>query len=233
MHFIARTSLASVMSRAPTTPLSFEGLDFDSEFQRRCVISDVTKSTLRDIEAFRPRFVLLDFIDERFDLLEIDGAIVALSHDFQACGLGGTPWAQAGRRIARDSAEASQLWNDAACRFVQWIRRLGSVETVLHRAPWVTRAVQGDDVDGLPTVALDTVCQICVDRLVSVSRFGALTDEYYSVFKTLMQEAKTIQADPGNLLGALGHVWGLTPFHYAKSYYRDVGTKLRKLGMEI
>ena len=233
MLFLARTSLVSLMSGAPRTSPLFSGLNFDSEFQRRCVIADVSKSTLRDIELFKPSFLLLDFMDERFDLLDVDGAIVSLSHDFQACGLAATPWARAGRRVPRDSPEAMEQWTAAVRRFIGWVRRLGDVVTVLHSAPWVTRAVQGEDIDATPVVPLDTVCQICADRVVDVVRYGALAEDYNRLFGALMPEAAIVRADPGNQIGALGHVWGPSPFHYARSYYGDVGAKLKALGIRV
>ncbi len=233
MFFTARTSLASVMSQKPMTIPSFVDVKFDSDFQQRCVVADVTKSLMRDIETFEPDFLILDFIDERFDLLEVQGALIALSHDFQACGLGSNTWARTGRRIARDSTEATRIWADAAGQFVEWARGLKGVETVLHEAPWVSQAVTGDDIDGSELVALDAVCQICCDRIVEVPRYAALAQQYNRTFAALMPEAARVQAEPKLLVGALGHVWGATPFHYARSYYLDIAVKLRQLGVGV
>ena len=83
------------------------------------------------LETLQPRFLFLDLIEERFDLLELDGRLFTRSDAFDGAtfrycgreGLSAGELAACGRSIPRDSDEAAALWETACRRFVAETRR--------------------------------------------------------------------------------------------------------------
>ena len=83
------------------------------------------------LETLQPRYLFLDLIEERFDLLELDGRLFTRSDAFDGAtfrycgreGLSAEELAACGRIIPRDSDEAAALWETACRRFTEETRR--------------------------------------------------------------------------------------------------------------
>jgi hypothetical protein len=106
VEYFARTGLAS-LSAAPAVDQA--ALDqIISPFQRRVVGYDMDKSFWQKLESLSFDLLLLDFIDDRFDLLRTkDGGLLTLSNGL--CR-GGRPAAPAPGGIASTSKEKRRLW---------------------------------------------------------------------------------------------------------------------------
>ena len=232
--FLSRTGLISIMAPKPAVDLPFSEAAWASDFQARCVTADVCKTVLDDLQAFKPDIIILDFIDERFDVVSAGGSYVTLSHDLQTAGLSKHLFAMGGRAIARDSSDALDLWRDAARRFVQFIRSspaLCGAQVLLHCAPWARVEVQGTHLDGAALLPVPEMHQITFDRVVSVQGYGAMMRDCYEAFAALMPEAKLLRASRETQVAASGHVWGQSPFHYIHEYYEDIYAKLLQSGV--
>ena len=237
LFFTARTSLVSIMSASLPGHIDPGRFTLESDFQRGCLDYDVNKKTLPALAAFKPDTIILDFIDERFDLLQAGRAFVSYSHEFQLAGGPAMDWAQGGRVIDRLAPEATALWSAAARRFALWLSTapgLRDARVILHKAPWVTRQVAGDDLT--PGTAMESTAkrqQITFGKLVEVAAYARLMDRYYALMQAAMPGIQTVEVPPEYHVGAGQHMWGPSPFHYVTGYYRDFNAKLRRLGVEI
>src|SRR6266481_212201 len=85
--YISRTSLPSLFAtpvkgfRAAVRPPG--GL---RPQPHRALVADLSKTALARLVAFRPTHLIFDFIDERFDLLSVDGTLVTDSWELDASG---------------------------------------------------------------------------------------------------------------------------------------------------
>lgn len=82
---ISRGSFASMMSQ----PLKIDEseIKLDSAFQRRMVLWDVNKLAFYQLECNPADFLLIDFMEERFDLARIGDTYVTLSDEFARSGI--------------------------------------------------------------------------------------------------------------------------------------------------
>ena len=217
--FVARTGLVSLMSAPPgEVPLP----DFAKlpPFVSRCVTADIRKTALATVAAFRPDILVLDFIDERFDILRQGEACITKSLDFVTAG--GLGWAKHAELVDRAAEATTLLWTAAAGRFVTALRTtdgLKGAKVVLHRAPWARIMVAGGDLGGPVERGAATVA-IGDGKHVDVARYGVLATKYYDIFAALMPECVQLTVPEKYHFGATKHRWGPAPFHYVTGYYR-------------
>ena len=91
-----------------------------NRYRQMMVQREVDQAFWRVLEQQRPRFIFMDFIDERFDLIECGGRYLTASDAFEGATLEG---AALGRRIAFGSDEHLAIWRGAFGSFAQRMRR--------------------------------------------------------------------------------------------------------------
>ena len=84
-RYTSRSSLISAV--AQPVALDAERVRLDSSFQRRCVIEDFGKRFLAELASERLDWLVVDLIDERFDVLRTPSSFVTRSSAYQSAGL--------------------------------------------------------------------------------------------------------------------------------------------------
>ena len=193
------------------------------------VAADLGKTALAELAAHRPTHLVFDFIDERFDLLAQDGAIVTHSWELDRLGLIGGPGLEDARAIPRLSDEADALWRDALARIAALLETppFAEAEVILHHAQW---AAGYRDREG-EAASFGDELSIWDGRPASLSAHNALLRRYRDLFVAAIPRARIIQASDSAQQADEGHVWGLSPFHYVTDYYSDVWRQLQALGV--
>jgi hypothetical protein len=223
--YVSRTSLASLFAkpvkgfRPRAEPPARLG-----RYQHRAMVSDLQKTAIARIVAFRPTHLIFDFIDERFDLLAIDGAIATHSFELEVSGyLKGKAFARR-RQIPRLSDACERLWRQGAAETAALIRAtpLAEATLILHSARWADRF--GDDRRPLPTT------EILPGRPESIEAHNRLLESYETAFEALMPPLRRVEA-PAHRVADERHRWGLSPFHYAPAYYAAIWEQLAALGV--
>ena len=228
--YVSRTSLPSLVSlpvRGPVMPADPpEGLGRHS---LRMVAADLEKTALADLTDHRPTHLVFDFIDERFDLLDQDGAIITHSWELDRLGLIGGPGLESPRVIPRLSDEADALWRDALGKIAALLETpaLAQTAVILHHAQWA-RSYRGKSGDH---GAFNDDMHIWEDHPASLPAHNALLRHYRDLFVQAIPRARVVQASDKAQQADEGHVWGLSPFHYVTDYYPDVWRQLQGLGI--
>ena len=228
--YVSRTSLPSLVSTpvlGPVMPADPpEGLGRHS---LRMVAADLEKTAIADVVAHRPTHLVFDFIDERFDLLEQDGAIVTFSWELDRLGLIGGPGLPSPRVIPRLSEEADVLWRGALARIAALLETppLAQATVILHHAQWAKTYM---DATGGSSQFNDEL-HIWEGHPASLPAHNALLCHYRDLFMQAIPRALLVQASYRARLADEGHVWGLSPFHYVTDYYPDVWGQLRRMGV--
>ncbi|MET0295384.1 MAG: DUF6270 domain-containing protein [Phenylobacterium sp.] len=228
--YFSRTSLPSLTSR-PVVGLA-PGSAPPGELtpsQHAALLADLQKTALRTLADFRPSHLILDFVDERYDLLEAGGAVATHSWELKVSGYLEQPWGRAARSIARNSAECAALWRAAAPAFLAALREagLGDVPLVLHEAQWAGRYRAADGA----LREFPDALQIWTGLPASLAEHNALLTDYQAQIRALAPQAVRVAADESLRIADESHRWGLSPFHYIEAYYRDVRDQLRGLGI--
>ena len=147
-HYGARSSVISAVA-APVA-IDPARVVISSEWQRRCVLADFGKTFFASLEGTRPDWLVIDLIDERFDVLCTSASFVTRSSAFQAAGLDDASdlGVQPVRRMSPDGCE---LFDGAASDFAAHVLELVPRERiVLHRALWCTRFIRDGAVHAFP-----------------------------------------------------------------------------------
>ncbi len=228
--YVSRTSLPSLVSTPVAGPVMPadppEGLGRHS---LRMVAADLEKTALAALAEHRPTHLVFDFIDERFDLLEQDGAILTHSWELDRLGLIGGPGLESPRVIPRLSDEADRLWQGALARIAALLNTppLAGTAVILHHAQWARDYRDGQGGQG----SFSDDLHIWEDHPASLPAHNALLRRYRDLFVEAIPRARVVQAADDAQRADEGHVWGLSPFHYVTDYYPDVWRQLRGLGI--
>lgn len=230
LTFIARTSLASLFSPpVPDRPLP-DGVGGPDGFDRRMVMADIVKSHPALLREEVPDTLLLDFIDERFDLLRIGDAAMTVSLGFTLSGLAErAPYAR-GVLVDRLSAEADALWwrGLEALRALLDAPRFARTRLVLHCARAVTHQLRDGAIH-----PLDEAFAVPPGRMVRIRDLNALLDSCHRRFLELFPEAVALRVPEEHHLACPDHVWGLSPFHWIPSYHRELHRLALENGLEL
>lgn len=215
VHYASRTSVISTV--ADPVPLGEDEVVLDSPYQKRAVLADFNKTFFTDLGDLAPDWVVIDLVDERFNVLRTGDSFVTESSAFSSAELGAaTRFAFA--PVLRLTDEAEELFDVAATTFVQRLTEIVPAERViLHRALWLTRFRSADVVDEFPE-----------PRLSFARRHNeALDREYDMLADRLGPTAPVMGPDPERHLADEGHKWGLDPFHYEDAYNDAAKLRLR------
>lgn len=229
--YLSRTSLPSLVAPpveglAPIADQPGGGI---SRSQRNSVLADLQKTALSAIAEFSPSHIVLDFIDERYDLLQVGEAVITHSWDLKESGYLDQPWAAGARRIPRASDEARALWRAAVPAFVEALRRAGllGAKIILHEGEW---AQTYRDAAGALQPLPDAL-QIWDGLPASRAEHNALLAETQDRLDAQLHGLVRVKAAPELLIADETHRWGLSPFHYIPDYYRDVLRQLQAAGI--
>ena len=203
-RYTSRSSLISAV--AEPVALDPQRVRLDSAFQRRCVLEDFDKCFLAKLEHERLDWLVVDLIDERFDVLRTAASYVTCSSAYQSAGLDQHDGFE---RVRRLTAEAATLLDDAAARFAARVTAVLAPERVIvHRARWLTRFRDGDAVHPFPA-----------DRIDFAEHHNAALDHAYDALERhLGGRSPVIALDDGRYMADARHRWALEPYHYEEAY---------------
>lgn len=226
--YISRTSFPSLLSGPPA---AFEPAPRPPGDLRRhehaALVADITKTALTRLLAFRPTHVIVDFIDDRFDLLSVNGALIVRSGElsrsgYEKAGLLGAP-----RVIPRLSVACALTWRFAAAEFAALVKAtvLGEADFILHSARWATDyRDRAGKLHSLPSA------EILGGDPVEIAPYNELLRHQETVITGLLPGMAIVESDTFRVADE-GHRWGLSPFHYVPEYYDDIRRQLGERGL--
>lgn len=208
------TSRSSLISAVEPVALDLQRVRLDSAFQRRCVLEDFDKRFIAELEGERLDWLVVDLIDERFDVLRTPSSFVTCSSAYQSAGLAREDGFE---RIRRLTGEAATLLEEAVATFVARVTAVLAPERVIvHRARWLTRFRDGDAVHDFPAD-------------FAAHHNAALDHGYDALERHLGGRAHAIALDDGRYLADARHRWALEPCHYEADYNAAALARLRAL----
>ena len=213
--YAARCSIVSAVA----SPVSIDPdrVALPSPWQRRCVLADFEKSFFASLEDVQPDWLVIDLIDERFDLLRRAGSFVTRSSAFNAAGLNAMHGFE---YVRRASPEGLDLFEHAAREFADRVTKILPRERVIvHRAMWCTHYRSGGEAVAFPDPRL-TLCR------AQNTMLGRAYDTLTAAFG---DGTNVIALDPKLHVADGGHRWGLEPYHYERSYNDAAIAQLRAL----
>ncbi|HYD70451.1 DUF6270 domain-containing protein [Azospirillum sp.] len=227
----ARASIASLTPppSCPVLPLSIlDGLGLPPGVHH-WLAAELAKTIPGALADARPDVLILDLIEERFDLLVLDsGLIINESLDFATSGLAALPPFAGARRVLRLSDEAWALWEAGLERLRRHVAEtpLADARIVLHRAVWASQMRTPAGCEPLPDETF-----IMLGRSGSRAAHNALLARCHDRFLQAFPTAAVVEAPPDACLADPDHRWGLSPFHYVPAYYEAIAAQWRAMGL--
>lgn len=215
--YSARSSLISAFARRPTN-LSGASARVQSSFQRRMLEADAQKSLPKVLRSLPFDLLLVDIIDERFNVLAKDEERLTDSPALRESSFMAAKSA-AWRRIDSGSDEHFDGWVNALDRMLNTVAGLPrQVPVAFLDAGWAT-TVAGSAKDL---------------ELLHAGRAPGAANELYARYReyfcSKVPEAHLIRPPAEVTVSDPGHKWGLAPFHYVQGFYDFVGSRLAEIG---
>lgn len=226
--YLSRTSFPSLFSRPVAGFRPLDSLPGDlHQHEHAALVSDLRKTVLAKLVAYRPTHLIFDFIDERFDLLAAGGALANYSGEMVRSGYMAQPVLAGARRMPRLSAACERLWMEGVEEFAAVVRATPLREAVLihHEARWATDQ-RTPDGRILPITGVEIVG----GQPAEIAPYNALLERQEAAFRAVMPPMARVDADAFRLADS-AHRWGLSPFHYVPEYYDEVRRQLTEVGL--
>jgi hypothetical protein len=225
-YFAARTSLVSMFFPCKIK-VDYELLSFSTKWEKHCFQRDNEGLVLDELIAYQPDILILDFIDERYDLLKLGDGFLLKTDAFYTSNLYNIDCFKLAEVIARDSVRCKLLWDHSANKFCKFLNEyLPQTKVVLHRAPWASSMIIGDDLGDSNLQSAPETQGLYPNKTIRVSEYSTLTNEMYDSFESIMPGLNVIATDSKFHVCATEHQWKLAPFHYVRSYYHDFFKKI-------
>lgn len=218
VDYVARSSFACSMLGEPF-PFGMAALDKQGEvksnWQRRMVEIDLSRglrSRLQKVPNPADTLLVVDFIDERFNLYSLRGALATGSVELQRTGIEDNIPGITCIRAGTDQHFA--LWRDGFRAFVARARALG-MTPIVNRARWASASQDG------------TPFREPADYIAASNRY---LDRLYAAADAL--GVRSIDYADTAFVATSDHKWGLAPFHYTQEVYARFLDQLGQLAAQ-
>jgi len=214
-NYFARTSFISLMSNP--IKVSMEEILLNSNFQKKSVFQDLNKTILTEIIEDSSDFLIIDLIDERFNLTKIDDSIITMSNELKGSSLLNNFYHE---EINRFDTNVFELWKKSVDRFFDQIyKKYEPTQVILHKTLWREKYYDknGEKKDFAPSM------------INGIRKQNSLLNSYYEYIETFLPKMNIIDMTDKNLLSSENHIWGLSPYHFEDKYYDTFNNKLNDI----
>jgi hypothetical protein len=206
-HYQARSSLCTKGPERNFFDLSWvESLS--SAFQRRMVKWDLTRPILPYNEF---DFLIIDLIDERFDVLFQGDELITNSKQFKDAG--GHKAMDVKVAFSANSDERFDAFR-RGCEYLATEANQNEMPIIFHDARWASEFL---DTNGVRIPFQNQGAVIGTNRRL---------DRMSSIVTEVLKPHIILKPKPELLIGDSNHRWGAASFHYIPEYYRDIWRKL-------
>ena len=206
-HYQARSSLCTKGPERNCFDISWvESLS--SAFQRRMVKWDITRPILPYKEF---DFLIIDLIDERFDVLLQGDQLITNSKQFEDAG-----GHQAMNVKVAFSANSDERFAAFArgCAYLASETRQNEMPIIFHDARWASDFIDPNGV------------RIPFPNQGAVIGTNRRLDRMSRIVTEVLKPHIILKPEPELMIGDSNHRWGAASYHYIPQYYVDIWSKL-------
>jgi hypothetical protein len=215
ISYHARSSWISQAADSTTAPVE---VPTGAGFGHRMVREDLTHGILPALEDDQPDVLVIDLIDERFDVVDVDGSNYSVNDYYERLGLDGHLRERADDTVRFVDPRREETFKESAQILApRLVDALPSTTFVLHQA-WYT-ARTADPAQPFYASAPDAV----------VVRNERLAAHYESLLHAFGGRLHVVEADHDLLVGDPNHKWGLAHYHYLPAYYEQIFGQLEAI----
>lgn len=211
--YYARSSFASLY--APVVKIDKYSTSLASPFQQKIVKADLKKEVSENIGLLDFDLLLVDFIDERFNLFMYnDNSVCTLSSEIINSGFNSD--SEKGHIVVSGSEEFYLLWEKGWITFIKHLKFLNILDKLrIHKAFWSLKDEQNNDY--LPNYTQENIIKA-----------NLFLSKLYQRAEEDINPSQIINAANDLCIGGANHKWGKSPFHYVDGYYISLSTLLKR-----
>lgn len=213
--YIARQSIISSIDKA--VPISMSEIALDSSFQQKQVYSDFNKTAFDQMKKFDDSWLIIDLVDERFDLLKIGDGIVTNSDLLQSMRNYDDK-----KMIVKKVKETSyfivnNIKIDSMIK--QWCEKVLEIyppaRIIIHKVYCANKYIN----------YLGQIKEFNSSMLQYIEATNELYKYMYNCMECELNGCYVIDSSAG-IIADQGHKWGLEPFHFQEEYYKKILTEI-------
>jgi len=196
----ARTSLASLA--APSFVDEKIVNNITSQFQRRMVQADMEKTVLKNIKNKDYDILLLDLIDERFDLSMYGASIHTISNEYKTA----LYYPNKYKIIGKYSDEKLEYWKKGFdILFASLCKKKATKSLVVNKAYWAKKY-------NSPPPVVESL-------LRTINEANDFLDLMYDYIAQRYPEVRFVKYNENELTADVDHKWGRAAFHYVREFW--------------
>lgn len=211
LRYYARSCISSVIA-APMVVNENDLPGLTSLFDRAIVANDLKKTLFRQVAALQVDYFLIDFIDERLNLLRNNASCITKSPELVTSQY---PIIHQG-----DFTEVIRFdyplpdWKVDCDRYVEILTRIVPQDKIIIvRGKWAEHFKEASG--NLTKFSGDNDCSL--DYII---KMNLMLDNYYDHLTAKLPKAGVVSYPPA--IAHLDHLWGLAPYHYLPEQYAQV-----------
>ncbi|MDQ0974579.1 hypothetical protein QFZ31_004457 [Neobacillus niacini] len=214
-NYFARTSFISIVSEP--VKVEMEDINLSSNFQKKSVHQDANKSILTGLLDEPSDYLIIDLIDERFNLAKIGNSIITMSNELKGSNL---LEKFPNIEINRFDNGVFDLWKKSVDEFFNAVFKVyGHNQVILHKTFWREKYLdKAGEVQEFSSVMAN-----------GIRKQNNLLNSYYEYMETFISKMNVIDMTDSNIYSNENHIWGLSPYHFEDKYYELFNNKLNEL----
>ncbi|WP_201511649.1 DUF6270 domain-containing protein [Psychrobacter alimentarius] len=213
-YSMARLNFSEVHNEYDTSLLK-------SDFQREILKRELNNNLLDDITKANPDFIIIDFIDDRFGLVEIEEGVF-VTNSFE---LRNTKITDATSKVfSAKSENFFSLWTSGIDFFLEYAKNNNFLDRIIINAVfWAKKYDNGLDINNYPNSEFNS--QNYIDS------FNNLLERQYGYLSDKLNSDQFIFYPKELNVASLNHKWGNAPFHYTNEFYGFFLEKINSISL--
>lgn len=216
--YIARQNIASAVSSP--LPIDKNSINLSSSFQKEVVWLDFNKKTFDVLSADKSDWLIIDLIDERLSLLNIEGTYITKSNEAVNGGVIPDNSKDCPLRFdGRDYYRGDICIRKSINLFCEKIKNIyPQNRIIIHKAKCVDHY---KDKNG-------KLCKYDDEKISLANTINSLLDYMYDILFHNLSGCHIVDCMEG-AYGSETHLWGLSIIHYEDIYYKKILEKLKDI----
>ena len=212
--YFSRSSIISLMAPQPFDDMWSSQLK--SPFQQRMVAADIKKTALPKLCSSNAKLLVLDLIDERFNLLcSSDGGVCTLSNELSQLNI--ERMVDGLQLVKSGSKKFLSLWHESFLRLVSVLEKAGKVKSlVLHKVYLASETESGEKFRNQDAIERQNQALACM----------------YEWVEAVIGPEQVIRYPSAPTCPDL-HKWGAAPFHFSDSSMKEALIQIYRRGDEL
>ena len=175
----------------------------DNPFRQTALERDFQKILVQDISLKQFDYIILDFLDERFDIAEASGGYYTISDTFEEADI---PFSYT--TLKRDDAKTVEIWEEKCLGFIAFLKEKFPADRIILVKNFLTETFGSEEN------------RKSFENIDDIRRANAIITKCYNFFEANCSGITVIDLGKGKIFYSDENFrHGCVPWHYNQAYY--------------